>query len=106
MSEPKETWWELVTYFRPEEGKEYVCEGQQVFLCGDIGDMPVAQIAEVYGNEMATMARIKAAQEVLRVLGCEKGLVVTDSVKFVKLREVVDEATLAQLRESKQMAVH
>jgi hypothetical protein len=103
---PTEQWWELVSYFKPEEGKEYRHDGQRVFICGNIGDVTVAQINEVYGNDMATVARIKAAKQILDTVGVEQGLVMTDSVRFVKMRQVVDEATLVQLNEKKQGMTH
>ena len=108
MSEkkPEEKWWELVSYFKPGEGKEYLHQGQRIFICGNIGDVTLAQVGEVYGNERATIARIQAAKAIMDHLGFNKGLVVTDSVKFVKLREVVDEGTLAQLNKSKEQMVH
>lgn len=108
MSEqkPTEQWWELVSYFNPGNGKEYRHQGQRVFVCGNIGDVTIAQINEVYGNERATVARIQAAKQMLDTLGVDQGLVMTDSVRFVKMRQVVDEATLVQLNEKKEGMMH
>lgn len=108
MSEQKkpDQWWELISYFKPEEGKEYRQRGHRVFICGNIGDVTVAQINEVYGNDQATVARIQAAKQVLDTLGIEQSLVVTDSVRFVRMRPVQDAATLAQLQEKKEGMMH
>jgi len=106
VSVPEEKWFEVVAYFKPEEGKEVVHQGDRIFICGNFDKVTIAQITEVYGNEPKTVARIKSAQAALKVLGVDKGLVVTDSVRFMKLREVVDQDVLAQLNEGKKMVMH
>lgn len=102
-TQPEEKWFELVAFFKPEEGKEVKHKGQRIFICGDVNEVKVLQITEVYGNEAKTMARLKGAYEIMKKMEIDKGIVVTDSVKFVKLQEVVDPETLERLHANQKM---
>lgn len=105
MGKPDEKWYEVSAFFRADSEKVVEHKGERIFLCGEVGDVTIIRIQEVYGNENATVARIKAAQEMMQVMGIDKGIVVTDAVKFMRLNEVVDEGTIQQLNSGK-MTVH
>lgn len=108
MSDKKanEKWYEVVSYFNSDDAVLITHDGNQIYICGEVEGVTVIQVSEVYGNEQANIARIKGAQKVMEHMGIQKGIIVTDAVKFVKLREVENQDLIDKMNSDKVESIH
>lgn len=75
----KTEWYELISYFDPDEIKPVPVEGR-VFLMGAVNDIPIVEVARDTPED-----KLESLAQWLEEAGIE-ALVVTEGVKFLRLR--------------------
>jgi hypothetical protein len=105
MSE-RDQWHEVVAYFDGSEEKVLEHKGHKTYVRGSIGDVVVAQISSKLGEgTVVQRAAMEMAKQAMSVAGVQDGLIIPDTVQFMRLKPV-DEGTAAKLEKERQGSQH